>query len=332
MTQKPAAQHLPKLGHGDGLDAGRAVRRGRVLRGQWRRRPPWPNNRTGRAARGGRRRVAGKDATRDEAEREDAGPRAILRVPEVLMAIAGKRGGSSLAELSQELKVPKTSLHRLLNTLEHGGYLIRQGGLFIPGPESFRLARLIGQAAPAADFPACARPVLERLAQETGETVMLCALSERGAESIYVDVIESEAPLRFTVRVGNRRPLFSVAAGKAMLAFLPAADQARYLEQTDFLQFTADTSRKADMPALLAQARAAAVVFDRNGIVDGASGVASPVFDRDGKVFCAVSIAGPTDRVVAHRARAEPLVRAAGERISRILGFGGDYPPAAPEG
>jgi DNA-binding IclR family transcriptional regulator len=271
--------------------------------------------------------VAGTERTKDEAEREEAGPRAILRVPEVLMAIAAKRGGSSLAELSQQLKLPKTSLHRLLNTLEHGGYLIRQAGLFIPGPESFRLAGLIGQATPAADFPACARPVLEWLARETGETVMLCTLSERGSESIYVVVIESESDLRFTVRVGNRRPLFSVAAGKAMLAFLPPEAQARYLDQTDFLQFTPDTTPKAEMPAVLRQARAAGVVFDRNGIVDGASGVASPVFDREGRVFCAVSIAGPTDRVVASRARTEALVLTAGERISRIVGFSGDYPP-----
>lgn len=274
--------------------------------------------------------MAGADSSKDGADRtdrEDAGPRAILRVPEVLIAIAAKRGGAGLAELSQQLKLPKTSLHRLLATLEHGGYVIRQAGLYTPGPESFRLSRLIGQAAPSADFPACARPVLEWLAHETGETVMLCVLSERGAESIYVDVIESEAPLRFAVRVGNRRPLFSVAAGKAMLAFLPPEAQARYLDQTDFLQFTADTTRKDEMPDLLRQVRETAVVLDRNGIVDGASGVASPVFDREGEVFCAVSIAGPTDRVAAHRARAELLVLQAGERISRILGYSGDYPP-----
>jgi DNA-binding IclR family transcriptional regulator len=271
--------------------------------------------------------VAGKDQSK--AEKEEAGPRAILRVPEVLMAISDKRGGSTLAELSQQLKLPKTSLHRLLHTLEHGGFLIRQAGLYSPGPESFRLARLIAQAMPAQDFPACARPVLEWLAHETGETVTLNALSDRGTETIYVDVIESEAPLRFTVRVGNRRPLFSVAAGKVILAFLPPSQQQHYLEQTEFLQFTPETTHKDDMPAVLRAAHAHAVVFDRNGIVDGASGIASPVFGGDGAVFCAVAVAGPTDRVEAHRERLERLVLDAGERISRIVGFSEDYPPRA---
>lgn len=276
--------------------------------------------------------MTGKDQANggEKAEKEEAGPRAILRVPEVLMAISDKRGGSTLAELSQQLKLPKTSLHRLLHTLEHGGFLIRQAGLYSPGPESFRLARLIAQAMPAQDFPACARPVLDWLAHETGETVTLNALSDRGTETVYVDVIESEAPLRFTVRVGNRRPLFSVAAGKVILAFLPPAQQQRYLEQTEFLQFTPETTHKDDMPEVLRAAHARAVVFDRNGIVDGASGIASPVFGRDGAVFCAVAVAGPTDRVEAHRERLERLVLDAGERISRILGFIEEYPPQPP--
>lgn len=259
---------------------------------------------------------------------KEAGPRAILRVPEVLMAVASRRGGVSLADLAQSLALPKTSLHRLLRTLEGGGYLIHAGGLYSPGPESLRLANVLSRASQLAGFPACARPVLEWLAGETGETVMLSVLSDAGTESVYVEVIESEAPLRFTLRVGNRRPLFSTASGKVMLAFSSVEAQQRYLAQADFLQFTAETSGKKDMPAILKQARGDAVVFDRNGIVDGASGVASPSFDRDGTLFCAVSVAGPTERIEAQRERFEALVREAGEWLSAVLGYEGSYPPA----
>ena len=244
------------------------------------------------------------------------------------MAVAARRGGASLAELALQLALPKTSLHRLLRTLEGGGYLTHAGGLYAPGPESLRLANVLGRASQLADFPACARPLLEGLAAETGETVMLSVLSEAGTETIYVDVIESEAALRFTLRVGNRRPLFSTASGKAMLAFSPAEAQKRYLANADFLQFTLETSGRKDMPAILRLARDEGVVFDRNGIVDGASGVASPAFDRDGALFCAVSVAGPTERIEAHRARIEALVREAGARLSAVLGWEGEYPPA----
>ena len=277
----------------------------------------------------GNQHVSAAEAASGDIEREDAGPRAILRVPEVLMAVAARNGGIALAELAHELKLPKTSLHRLLRTLEHGGFVVRASGLYRPGPESFRLAAALAQAAPSAQFPASARPVLEVLADETGETVMLSVVSDKLTESVYVEVIESSSPLRFAMRAGNRRPLFAVASGKAILAFQSPEQQAHYLEEVDFLQFTVETTRKDEMPALLQRVRDTAVVYDRNGIVDGASAVASPVFDQAGCVFSAVSIAGPTERMDARRGELESLVVDAGQRISRTLGYTGPYPPTA---
>lgn len=255
------------------------------------------------------------------------GPRAILRVPEALMAIAGRSDGISLAELAPRLGVPKTSLHRLLRTLERGGYVASQGGLFRLGPASFQLASLIGRSAPASAFPACARPTLEWLAHETRETIMLGVLSGSPPEILYVDVIDSHEPVRFTVPVGDLRPLYCAASGKAALAFLPAQDQMDYLARTAFTAFTPDTTRKDEMPALLQAIREGGVAFDHSGRVSDASGMASPIFDGDGKAFGSISVAGPTERMEANRARLAPLVLSAGETISRLLGFAGDYPP-----
>lgn len=257
----------------------------------------------------------------------DAGPRAVLRVPEVLMALASKPAGSSLAELSPRLNVPKTSLHRLLRTLERGGYLTSQGGLYRLGPTSFQLASLIGKSAPASAFPACARPTIERLAQETLETVMLGVLSGKEPEILYIDVIDSEEPVRFTLHSGDRRPLYCAASGKAVLAFLPAEAQRVYLKQTGFTPFTGRTTRKEEMAELLREVRETGVAIDNGGTVIGATGIASPIFDREGTAFASVSVAGPSERMEAGRARFEPLVKNASEGISRLLGYSGDYPP-----
>ena len=67
--------------------------------------------------------------------------------------------------------------------------------------------------------------------------------------------------------------------------------------------------------------------FYNDGKVAGASGIASPVFGRHGEVLGAVSVAGPSERIAAERRRLEPLVKAAGEQISRLCGFGEAYPP-----
>lgn len=262
-----------------------------------------------------------------EDRQADANPRTILRVPDVLMAVAASPGGAQLVDLVQSLNLPKTSLFRLLRTLEGGGYLLRDGQTWHCGPESFRLARLLAAAEAPAEFPACARSTLERLADETGETVMLSELSEDGRESIYTDVIESSSLLRFTMRPGHRRPLYSVASGKAMLAFQAHEARSRYIEQTDFVAFTPETTTRGQLPGVLAEVAATGVVLDRNGIIEGASAMASPVFSADGRAFAALSVAGPTERIEANRDRIGALVRAAGEQVSRRLGLSGPYPP-----
>jgi hypothetical protein len=68
-------------------------------------------------------------------------------------------------------------------------------------------------------------------------------------------------------------------------------------------------------------------VFDANGIIDGATGVASAGFDEAGLVACSVTIAGPTARMLDARERIEQLALKAGEQISQILGYRGPFPP-----
>lgn len=253
------------------------------------------------------------------------GPRSALRVMDILQALAMQPEGLTLAKISDRLKLPKTSAFSLLRALEGGGYVRGHNGHYTLGNQAFRLGASLGQAQP---FPKSVQPVLDWLARETEETVLLGVRSEEGHEISYVDVIESEKPLRFTVRVGNRRPLYCTAAGKAMLAFLPKAFQAKYLAQTKFVKFTYDTSSKEELVAQFPEIRRRGVVVDANGIIDGATGVASPCFDEAGVVSCSVTIAGPTARILAMRERVEQLAVKAAEQISQILGYRGPYPPA----
>jgi IclR family transcriptional regulator, KDG regulon repressor len=257
------------------------------------------------------------------------GPRAVLRVPEVMRAVA-LRKAATLAELVHDLKLPKTSLFRLLRTLERGAYLTVREGNYSLGPAAFDLARAIAASAPRLAFPASARPVLEALAAKTGETAMLGRLADGGDEVVYVDVIDSSAPVRFTVGIGDRRPLYSAASGKAVLAFLPKARRQAYLDRCEFVPFTPLTVRREALPAQLSEAAERAIAIDDGGKVMGAAGIASPVFGADGRVFAAVSAAGPAERMLAERSKIERAVFDAGEQISRLVGYLGDYPPAQP--
>ena len=256
-----------------------------------------------------------------------SGPRSALRVMDILLAVAAEPEGLSLAKLSDRLKLPKTSVFSLLRALEGGGDLRGHDGRYGLGDQALKLGASLGQAR---SFPKCARPVLEWLARETEETILLGVLSEEGHEISYVDVIESEKPLRFAVRVGNRRPLYCTAAGKVMLAFSPKSFQTKYLAQTKFVKFTNDTSTKDELVAMFPEIRRRAVVFDANGIIDGATGIASPCFDEAGLVSCSITIAGPTSRLLATRERIERLTLKGAEQLSEILGYRGVYPPPDP--
>ena len=265
----------------------------------------------------------------DNGAERSFGPRSVLRVMDILQALSAEPEGLTLAKLSDRLHLPKTSVFSLMRALEGGRYVRSHDGRYTLGDQALKLGASLGQAR---SFPKSARPVLELLATETGETILLGVLSEEGHEISYVDVIESEKPLRFAVRVGNRRPLYCTAAGKAMLAFLPKAFQTKYLAQTKFVKFTYDTSSKEELVALFPEIRRRGVIADANGIIDGATGIASPCFDEAGLVSCSVSIAGPTARMMATRGRIEQLALRAAEQISQILGYRGPYPPAERSG
>jgi len=248
---------------------------------------------------------------------------------EVLLKIAEAPRPQSLRTLNDKLDLPRASLHRLLRALTTGGFLVENGGAFSLGTQSRRLHRAIGRSMPhsADEFPQCARPIIERLASDTGETVILGSLSEERKEIVYSDVIVAESPLQYAVPAGDRRPLYSSATGKAVLAFLPRDEQRRYLDETAFEQFTPYTTRKDQIGALLERLRSNGVIHDRDGHFVGAGAIASPIFDARGAVFASVVVAGPNERVDSHPHDIPTLVRDAGEAISRLLGYNGLYPP-----
>jgi DNA-binding IclR family transcriptional regulator len=132
------------------------------------------------------------------------------------------------------------------------------------------------------------------------------------------------------VRIGNRRPFYCAAAGLALLAFLPLEFQQRYIAETTFVKFTADTADRDTLIALLPEVRRRGVVLDANGIIDGTGAAASPGFDSSGQVVCAISIAGPTSRLLTERDRFEGLAVEAGRQISERLGYRGAYPAKWP--
>lgn len=265
-----------------------------------------------------------------EVDKSDrVGPRAGLRSLQILMALAARGTGMSIGELASELTLPRASLHRLLRSLDASGFLDARDSEYRLGAKSFILARLIDSALEAKEFPACARPVLERLSKEADETVILGVISDTRTEIVYADVIVADSPLRYAVPAGDRRPLYSSASGRAVLAFQPKDEIDAYIDEFEFTALTPSTVRKHELRPLLKQIREQGISIDNGGHYAGASAIASPVFNGEGKAFGAVVVAGPTHRIRSHEDDIKRLVLKAGEAISRLLEYSGPYPGLA---
>jgi DNA-binding IclR family transcriptional regulator len=269
-----------------------------------------------RANRGG---VGGVASTPPTPTDPRPGHRAANRVVDILELLLASRDGLALREISAQLEAPKSSLLPLLRALTARGYLDQaRSGEYRLGPRALALGT---SSAAHRELPEVARPALVTLARRTGETVFLGTLAGDGLSVVYVDKVESEHIIRYAAGVGDRRPLHATSTGKAILAFLPAAQREEILGTLPLERHTERTV--TSLPALrasLEEVQRTGVCVSVDEMVRGASGVAAPIVDRHGHLAGACTIAGPTDRVRPRLRQLAAEAREAARAISALLG------------
>ena len=152
--------------------------------------------------------------------------KSALRTLDVIEFVVAHRQGVVAQEIAGALGIPVSSLSYLLTTLADRGYLVREGRRYLPGPGLERL-RAAPEALPLSDRVA---PLVRALKGELNETASF--MVQRGWEVEALVTEASDQALRYAVDPGTRRPLHALAAGKVILAALPAAERARYFAET----------------------------------------------------------------------------------------------------
>jgi DNA-binding IclR family transcriptional regulator len=240
----------------------------------------------------------------------------------VLEAFDG-REEVGVTELSRELGLHKNNVFRLLATLQEKSYVeqsqtdrYRLGLRCLELGQSFvRSRRLLRQA----------RPVLEALSRETGESVHLAVLD--GFEVVFVDGEQSSRLLGGMVRIGMQIPAHCTAAGKVLLGC--ASEPVRVAYDRDVVSGRKLESRTprtlSDREKLFDELRAVAsrgFALDLEECEPGLCCVAAPVYDAASCVVAALSISGPAARLDedALVSRLAPAVVAAAGSISHMLG------------
>ena len=255
----------------------------------------------------------------------DSNPRSPLRTVHVLHELAVSGTGVALATLAARLQLPKTSLFRLLRSLEQGGYVTSSNGVHQVGPEAIKLGVALVRNR---EFPNCARPALEWLAAQSNETVILGTFDDSLTQVVYVEVIEPTNPLRFSIKSGLTKPLYSSAMGQTLLAYMPAEPRARYLESVEFVRLASSTiSSSTALKRKTREIRASGIAVSVDGMFDGVYSIAAPLVNAAGQVHAGVSISAPSTRGAQQEEKFAGLLKQAGDEISRVLGYAGAYPP-----
>lgn len=249
-------------------------------------------------------------------------PQSVTRVIQILEALCASPRAVSLADLSRILNMPKSSLAALLRGLAEEDFVVSSEGAYRLGPGAFGLGSALMEARRRFQSSDLVRDGMRRLAQRSNETVLFAVRDEDGETMTYVDVIESRNAVRFSVSIGDRRPLYCTAGGRALLAAGPEAEVQRYLGRLRPQAVAAGTETdKRRLGAAIAEAREAGVAQTVDQASDGVTGTASAIHDAAGAVIGALIVAAPSSRLEDQRAQLARLVSDEATAISRSLGY-----------
>jgi DNA-binding IclR family transcriptional regulator len=248
---------------------------------------------------------------------DSQGVRSVQRALDILGLLTEERPSISLREIVESTGLAKTTVLRIVQTLEQNGLLWASGGGYLAGPGLWRWAHL---AKHSWELPPETRKIIRDLAAELRETVNLYMV--RDIYRVVVAQHESPQPLRHVVHVGDELPLWSGASAKVLLAEAPESLLLRIARSSPYGEGHVRRLREwID-----------AAVHDGYAVshgerMEGLSAVAVPVLGRSGSVVAALTCSGPTvrfgDDAVARFA--EALAQAAQHMSER--GF--DHPLAA---
>ena len=214
-----------------------------------------------------------------------------LRLFSLLEVIARKDQFFSLQSLVEETGLPKPTLHRMLQQLESAGMLQRDADGRFYGP-GLRLRRLAEDLLLNNTVHGARHAVLRTLVEEVGESCNITALS--GSEVLYLDRVETQAPLRFYLHPGSRVPAHCSASGKLFLSQMPRARRRRILASLSFKRYTDNTITDiATIEAQLEHIARTRVGVNNEELQAGVIGIAVPVTDARGRMIASVALQAP---------------------------------------
>jgi len=225
----------------------------------------------------------------------------------------------SLEEVTQSAQLAKTTVHRLLYSMQKIGYVDqhRENGKYMLSQKFFELGR---DALPYQRLTSLAKPFMNALMLRFGESLHLGVL-ENGLVT-NIAVCESQHPYRIAGVVGDSNYAHSTAMGKCLLAFL--SDQ----ELDDIIRIhglpkraPATMTNRAQLMEEVERVRQDQVATNMGENMEGVICVGAPIFNHEGKAVAALSISGPSVRMQQGMETIKRELKRVTLRLSILLGY-----------
>jgi IclR family acetate operon transcriptional repressor len=246
-----------------------------------------------------------------EAVRPRQSVQSVDRTLDLLEALAAAQGEISITSLAHRTGLHVSTVHRLLATLVHRGYVRqnRESSRYYLGS---KLA-VLGESAPRyTELRLHAQTALAALTDLIDETSNLVVLEDISA--VYIDQVQCKQVVRLFNSIGNRVPLQCTAAGKVLLAYLHGEQRDRVIDRLEFRSYTPRSiASRSALLATLDAVRRSGYALDEEEYQAGVRCCAVPIVVADGQAIAAISVSAPANRLPRARAAEilPPMKRAA---------------------
>lgn len=245
--------------------------------------------------------------------------RAVERALDILLCFSMAKPTLSLTEIAEQVGMHKSTIHRLLATLESKHFITRDkiSGMYQLG---FLFVELSSIMLHNLNISRWALPYLEQLSKQSGETVDLAVLNN--GHVVYLQVVESSQRVKIAAAVGEQLPAFCTASGKAFLAYLPEEYTRRTLNQelTKYTEYTVVSPD--DLMKDIRETRKRGFAISEQEYEKDIHAVAAPIMDAEGCPMAVIAVVGPSYRMSHERMLTlGQMIRETAEAIIREVGL-----------
>lgn len=205
------------------------------------------------------------------------------------------RKSIGVTELADELKINKSTAFRILETLQKFNMVEqnKQTSKYKLGPAILKCSE---QLYKNLNIISLARPIMTKLAEEVGESVHLCILSNDSA--VVIEQIMTNSRLIVNAKIGNAEPLHSSSVGKCLLAYSDEQLREQIISRLTFTKYTEKTITSVErLREELSKILINGYALDDNEISDEIKCIAAPIFNHMGEVHYSMGISGPSGRM-----------------------------------